>query len=201
MIKELLGVQQNGIYAAAVRISTLFYALVPLLSWSLQTAFVNAKKQSHTLYIERLRLLGTFVSIISYSIIIIILFFSDKIIYLLFGESYSEASNILVIHAISIVFVYNRVIRSIYILNESYFKFALISNIIGAIVNVVANFIFLEHYGIISAALTTCISYMLAYTVSGLFYKKTREIAIIQIKSILLLDIKFFITRIYKGIF
>jgi len=188
MIEEMLNSYEVGQYSAAVRISSIWYFIPLTIGWSVQTAIVNAKKQSEKLYFERLQLLCTITAIMAYLLILPISYFSNDIINLLFGESYQEAGNVLAIHIFASLFVFINVARGAWILNESYFKFALYSNIGAGLLNILLNYIWLPKYGIYGAAWATLISYSFTYLFSGLFFKPARKIVIMQLKSIFLVD-------------
>ena len=55
MIKEMLGAEAVGQYAAAVRLSEVWYFIPIIIASSLFPAIVNAKKISNDLYNERLQ--------------------------------------------------------------------------------------------------------------------------------------------------
>lgn len=55
MIKEMLGAEQVGFYAAAVRLSEAWYFIPMAITASVFPAIINAKKQSDDLYYERLQ--------------------------------------------------------------------------------------------------------------------------------------------------
>jgi len=52
MIEEMLSSYEVGQYSAAVRISSVWCFISLTIGWSVQTAIVNAKKQSEKLYFE-----------------------------------------------------------------------------------------------------------------------------------------------------
>ena len=201
MIEEMIGSYELGQYSAAVRISSAFYVVIPILAWSLQTSIVNAKKNNEKQYWHRLKMLAILTSLLAYTISIPLAIFSDEIIGLLYGIEYLEAGEILMIHVFSIIFIFNRLTRGLFVLNESLFLFSLIINIVAALINIILNYIFIEQYGAIAAAWTTLVSYAIAYTLSGFFYLKTKHIAIIQIKALFLIDLKYFIKSSCKGEF
>jgi O-antigen/teichoic acid export membrane protein len=189
MIEEMLSSYGVGQYSAAVRISSVWYFIPLTIGWSVQTAIVNAKKHSETLYFERLQLLFTVTTIMAYFLILPISYFSNEIINFLFGKNYQQAGGVLAIHIFASLFVFINVARGTWILNESYFKFALLGNIGAGLLNILFNYIWLPRYGIYGAAWATLISYSFTYLFSGLFFAPARKIVIMQLKSICLIDI------------
>ena len=189
MIEEMLSSYGVGQYSAAVRISSVWYFIPLTIGWSVQTAIVNAKKYSEKLYFERLQLLFTVTTIMAYFLILPISHFSNEIINFLFGKNYQQAGGVLAIHIFASLFVFINVARGTWILNESYFKFALLGNIGAGLLNILFNYIWLPRYGIYGAAWATLISYSFTYLFSGLFFAPARKIVIMQLKSICLIDI------------
>ncbi|MDD3084037.1 MAG: polysaccharide biosynthesis C-terminal domain-containing protein, partial [Candidatus ainarchaeum sp.] len=71
-----------------------------------------------------------------------------------------------------------------FINSEKLFKITLYSSIMGAIINIVANLILIPSYGIIGAAFATILSYFFVAYLSNLFFKETRFLFWVQLKSL-----------------
>jgi len=188
MIEGMLGSYEVGQYSAAVRISSVWYFIPLTIGWSVQTAIVNAKKQSEELYHARLQSLFTIMAIMAYFLIVPVAYFSHEIINILFGEAYMLAGPILTIHIVASLFVFVGNPRGLWVLNESYLKFALFSNMSAGILNIELNYLWLPVYGIEGAAWATLISYVFTYVISGFFFNPARKITFMQLKSIFLID-------------
>ncbi|XKH01366.1 flippase [Marinobacter nauticus] len=195
MIGEMLTSYHVGQYSAAVRISSIWYIFPMTIGWAIQTAVVNAKKTSESLYYERLQDLFTVMAMLAYLIIIPITYFSQDIINIFFGEEYSSSGDVLSLHIWSALFVFVGSIRGLWIINESYYRFVLFANIGAGLVNVLLNYLWLPKFGIIGAAWATLLSYGFTYVVSGFLFRPASRIAWMQMKSILLLDAIGFLVR------
>lgn len=191
MIENMLNSYELGQYSAAVRISSVWYFMPMTIGWSIQTAVVNAKKQNEVFYYKRLQMLFTLLACMAYALIVPISYFSNDIILLLFGSAYKMAGDVLAVHIIASLFVFVGIIRGLWVTNESYFKFDFFSNMAAGIFNIVLNYFLIPSYGIIGAAWATLVSYFFTYIGSGLFFPPARKIAIMQLKSIFLLDLLF----------
>jgi O-antigen/teichoic acid export membrane protein len=189
MIEEMLNSYELGQYSAAVRISSVWYFIPLTIGWSVQAAIVNAKKQNEALYYKRLQMLFTLLACMAYMLILPVSCFSNEIILFLFGSAYSMAGDVLALHILASLFVFVGSIRGLWVTNESYFKFALFSNVVAGILNIVLNYFWISKYGITGAALATLISYAFTYILSGLFFKPAVKIVIMQLKSVCLIDI------------
>jgi PST family polysaccharide transporter len=114
---------------------------------------------------------------------------------IIFGPSYLQAAPVLSIHILASVFVFVGVSRGLYVTNESLYKFDMVSNMSAAIANVLLNLFFIPRYGIIGAAWATLISYFLTFVGTSFLHPATRGIFRMQVRSLLLLDVKRFLSR------
>jgi len=189
MIEDMLNSYELGQYSAAVRISSVWYFIPMTIGWSIQTAIVNARKHSRKLYYERIQMLFTSMAVVAYALIIPIAYFSNDIINLLLGEAYNRAGDVLAVHIVASLFVFTGSVRGLWVTNESYFKFDLFSNVGAGLINIGLNYLWLPLYGITGAAWATFVSYFFAYVGSGVFFTPARRIVVMQLKSILMIDV------------
>ena len=106
MIKEILGIEAVGQYAAAAKLSEAWYFIPMVIASSLFPAIINAKKQSKKLYLSRLQKLYDLMVWMAIIIAIPVTFMSDWLINLLYGAQYSQAGGVLTIHIWAGVFVF-----------------------------------------------------------------------------------------------
>ena len=188
MIKEMLSAEANGNYAAAVRISETWYFIPMVICTSLFPAIINAKNRADGTYEDRLQSLFNLMVGIALLVAIPITFLSEPIILFLFGESYSQAIDVLTIHIWAGLFVTLGVASSLWLINENLQKLSFYRSVAGAVVNIVLNFILIPEYGIRGAALTTLFSQFVATFLFDLLYKKTRRNFVMKTKSLLLIS-------------
>lgn len=196
MIEGMLSSYDVGQYSAAVRISSLWYFIPLTLGWSVQTAIVNARKRSRELYYRRLQLLFTSMALLAYMLVLPVSYFSHEIVDVLFGKDYSLAGSILAVHIFASIFVFIGSIRGLWVTNESYFKFALFSNVSAGGINIVLNYLWLPQYGVIGAAWATLISYSFTFLFSGVFFGPARKIVRMQLRALLILDLPTLLTGV-----
>lgn len=174
MIKEMMNAEAVGQYAAAVRISEAWYFIPVVISASLFPAIINAKKQSEELYYVRLQKLYGLMIWLAIAIALPMTFLSDWVVHLLYGGQFNQAGSVLMIHIWAGVFVSLGVASGMWLLNENLQIFSTINTTIGAIVNVVLNYILIKRIGIEGAAWATLISYCVAAYLCLVLSKKTR---------------------------
>ncbi len=190
MIKEILDNTQVGYYAAAVKLSEVWFGIGVIICNSLFPAIVNAKKVSEELYYQRIYKLFLFLVVIAYILSIIVYFLSDYIILFLYGKEFIEASSVLAIHIFSAIFVYLGVSSGRWLIIENKTLLNLYRNIFGMIINVVLNIIFIPKFGIVGAAYASLIAYITAFYVMDIFQKGTRNIFYLKTKSLLLFKVQ-----------
>lgn len=183
MIKELLNLEAVGLYSAAARISVAWYFIPAIISSSLFPALINAKKVSESLYYARFTQLLTLMIWMGIAIAIPMTFLSDWLIMLLYGEAYSGAGIILSIHIWAAIFVFANSAINQWFVNENLQFVSMIFTGIGAILNLVLNYLFIPIYGIVGSAIATIISYFIASFLCLLLHKETRKVFFIFIKS------------------
>jgi len=174
MIKEMLNADAVGQYAAAVRISEAWYFIPMVITSSLFPAIIEAKKQSEKLYYERLQKLYDLMVWLAISIAIPITFLSDWLISLLYGDQFSQAGGVLVIHIWAGVFTFLGVANGKWVTNENLLINGMLRNSFGAVLNVGLNYQLIKIFGVQGAAFSTAASYLFTGYLSLLLYKRTK---------------------------
>ena len=174
IIKEILGLEAVGQYAAAARVSEAWYFIPSVLTASFFPAIINAKKNNEELYNSRLQKLYDIMVWIAIAIAIPMIFLSDWLIEILYGYQYSEAGNVLMIHIWAGVFVSLGLASNGWLICENLQKFLLVNTFIATITNIGLNYILIPKFGIVGAAWATIISYFLVGYLCLLIWKKTR---------------------------
>ena len=174
IIKEILGLEAVGQYAAAAKVSEAWYFIPSVLTASFFPAIINAKKNNEDLYNSRLQKLYDIMVWIAIAIAIPMIFLSDWLIEILYGYQYSEAGNVLMIHIWAGVFVSLGLASNSWLICEKLQKFLMVNTFIATITNIGLNYILIPKFGIVGAAWATIISYFLVGYLCLLIWKKTR---------------------------
>lgn len=175
MIKEMLGEKEVGLYSAAVRLSEAWYFVPVIVATSLFPAILNAKNLNLKLYNERLQRLYTIMIYSAVCVALPVAFLAKKIVVILYGVHYQDASLVLAIHVWAGIFVALGVVNGSWFLAENLQKLATLNTLIGAAVNMILNYLLIPIYGIAGVAFATLVSYGVAAYLSLFLYKETRH--------------------------
>lgn len=162
MLGQMIGDQAVGIYSAVVRISEVWYFIPMSIVASVFPAILEAKKLNEAEYRARLQKLYDLMVWLSVSVALPMTFVATPLVELLFGQAYVAAGTILAIHIWASVFVFLGVASDKWFLVENRQLLGLQRTILGAIANIVLNFMLIPKYGVIGAAIATVISQVLA---------------------------------------
>ncbi|NTW15886.1 MAG: flippase [Syntrophaceae bacterium] len=184
MIGEMVGNDELGMYAAAVRLAEGWWFIPIAICASVFPDIVKAGANSEELYYDRLQKLYNLLVLIAYLIAITIYFGSSSIIKLLFGAAYLKAGPVLAVLIWSGVFTSLGAARVIYLTSRNWGKLELISSLFGCILNVCLNIYLIPHYGAMGSAIATCISSWFAIHVTCFIFRPLRKTGIMLTKAI-----------------
>jgi polysaccharide transporter, PST family len=172
MLGQILGDQAVGIYAAATRISEVWYFIPVVIASSITPMILKARQESHGLYHQKLQTAFNGTVLAAYAISIAMSFFAAPLILHLYGSAYAESIPILIVHIWASIFIFLGVIRGIWMIAEDltgvYFQMTLL----GTLVNVGLNMILIPRYGGLGAAIATVVAYAMASYLGCIFYPR-----------------------------
>ncbi|OMP79608.1 flippase [[Flexibacter] sp. ATCC 35208] len=159
MLDILTTPQQLGEYAAAARISELWYAIPTVIAVAILPNLIQKRQTNHGRYLEnvekwiRLSMWGSTV------IAIIMTIASSWLTGILYGSQYPHAGVILSIHIWANIPVFICVAIMQYLIVEGNYKANLYATIAGIAANLLINLLLIPSLGGIAAAIATVISY------------------------------------------
>lgn len=162
MIGSMAGTEQAGIYAAASRLSELWYVFPATLAARYYPDMLKAHQQGWPHYFVKLRRFAIMFFAAAFSIAVIMSLSAPWIISLLFGENFSAAVEVLRIHIWAGCFIFVRYLISQHLVITEQEPLSLLSHGIGAVLNVGLNLWLIPKMGIVGAAWATLISYAYA---------------------------------------
>ncbi len=184
MITKMLGAYQNGIYAVAMRLLSVWYFIPGIVAKAILPAIMNAYKQDYKLFNERVQVLMDLFFIIGGAIGLGMALFGDWLINTLFGIEYAAATQVIYIHIWSLIFVFIGTAGSNWLLCKNLQHISLYRTILGMVVNVSLNYFLIPLWGIEGAAVATLISQAMASYFGYLLSPKTHEVFYMQTRSL-----------------
>lgn len=171
MLTNMVGEQENGMYATAVRLVELWYFIPMAIYASVLPTIIEARKVSEVVFYARLQKLYNAMSFLSYMIAIPMTLLAPWVITILFGKDYNGAVPIVIIMVWSLLFTNLGVARSAFLVSENLIKTHTFTVVLGAITNVFLNIWLLPRYGGVGAAIASLVAYWLASHGSCFLYK------------------------------
>lgn len=177
MLADMASREEVGIYSVAVRLSEVWYFFATAFVASIFPPLLKLRKDNNQKYLKRLQQCCDILFGISVAVAIVVSMFAELIIEQFFGFDYIASVPVLMVHIWAGVFVFMRALVSKWILAEGLLHFSLISQGIGAVVNVGVNIALIPQYGAMGAAVATVISYIFAGYLAFFLTRKSRPIA------------------------
>lgn len=188
LLKFLINEEGVGFYAAAVRIVEAWYFIPMAITTSIFPAILNARQNSHSEYLNRLKKLYDLMSVISIFIAVFISLLSGFIINIFYGSTFSSSATVLAIYIWSGIATFLGVASNQFLIAENLTKLSLYRSVFGMITNIFLNFVLIPLYGINGAAIATLISYFLSTFFIAIF-KESRAQSIMMFRSLFLVNI------------
>ncbi len=186
MLGLMLDKYAVGVYAAAARVSEVWYFIPAAIVTSFFPKLVSVKQTDTKLYRVEIQRLNDILFTLAVTIAIVVSIIGDELVVWLFGSAYSDSAEIVLVHIWGAVFVFMRELFSKWLLAESFFTLSLLTQGLGAIANVGLNYFLIPIYGPLGAAYATVISYSVAGYLVLLIHPKLWSMARITSMSFLL---------------
>lgn len=180
MIKSILNEYSLGIYSASVRYVEIFHFIPKIIIISFLPILLKKKNYQNELL--KLNSICFKLSILSF---IIIFSTSSFMIEFIFGQTYKDSILVTKILSVSIIFVFFGVINEHWYVKNNLQKYYAFNVLLGAIINILLNYYFIKLFGIIGAAYSTIITYFFIIFIFDFIIKKTSEITLLKLKSII----------------
>lgn len=163
MIIHMLGEEANGQYAAAVRLSEMWYFMPAILSSTFYPALLKAKQANQTQYTIYLQQMYSVMTSIGIVIILPQFLLRETIITTLFGSQYIESVSVYGISLFAVILVFISAVHGKWLLIEEYQHYSLYYSITGCFTNILANYFLIPRIGIAGAAYATLMSQVVPY--------------------------------------
>lgn len=185
MLGSMAGSREVGIYAAAARLSEVWYVLPMAIATSIFPAIVRSRHSEDPLYHDRLQKAYSIMAWMAFAVAITVTLASGPAIRLLFGSDYAAASPILAVHIWTCPAVFMGAVLNKWLIAEDLLIFALTRHGLGAVVNVGMNLILIPSYGGMGAAIATLLSYSVAFYLACYTDRRTRPAGRMMTRALL----------------
>ena len=182
MLEKMRGAAAVGTYAAATRLSELWY-FIPVAIVSSVSPLIIRSRVNPDLYLSMLQQLFSAMVLISLPIAFVMTAISPFVVVKLFGPSYAAAGPILAVHVWAAVFVFLGTAQLPWDTTENLLKLLLLRTTAGAATNVLLNLVLIPRYAGLGAAIATVLSYALASVFGNALFSRTRKIFAMQLRA------------------
>lgn len=185
MLAHLGTPEQTGIYAAAARLSEVWYFVPALLMRAAFPSMLEVRARSMPLYRRRMQDALDALAAVSTMLALGVTIVAPVAVHILYGPSYAAAAAILSVHIWSGIFIFMRAVLSKWLIAEDLYIFSLVTHAAGAVVNIALNVVLIPTWGAMGAAVATLISYATASYLALLLHARTREMFMMMSRALL----------------
>lgn len=164
-----------GIYSVATQVAQLWFFIPMAIITSMQPVIMKARNDSTESYENKMMLLYRIIGFMGIAFGLFILVFSTLIIQLLYGNDYIRSASILTISVWAGTFAILGSARNLWLISENLQKYTIGFMGLGAITNILLNYILIPNYAGYGASIATLISQFIVVIVAPLFWKNTRH--------------------------
>lgn len=183
ILKNLIGNQELGQYAVAIRLIELLVFIPMAIYSSVAPRIAEAKINDEKLYQLKLGQLYGVMFQLFLMMGLGIMILGSPFVKFLYGNEYQQAGFLFSIMSFRLFFTNMGLARSVFLVNENMFQFSLLSVIIGALLNIGFNLLLIPYYQSVGAVFSTIISFTISTFLLDLFHHKTRKNLFYMIRS------------------
>jgi len=158
MLKEMLGEEELGVFAAALPISQALTVIPSTLIISLAPFVARKISQDEQLYEDALVTIFRAFALLSLSGAAMIMLASPWLIKFMYGSQYKFSAVVLSVHVFANVFIFQGFAQELWIINKNVRSVFLVSTFAAAIIGICSNALLINKFGVLGAVF----SYMLA---------------------------------------
>jgi O-antigen/teichoic acid export membrane protein len=162
MLGEMLGNEEVGIYSAAVRLAEVWFFIPQIIFSSVFPSIVEAKGKSDELFYGRLQKLYNTMALVNYAVAVPVTILAKPLVIATFGAAYANAGLMLAVLVWANMFSSLELARSSFLTTMNWTRINFITIFLGAVINIVLNYLLIPRYGGMGAAVASCISYWFA---------------------------------------
>lgn len=184
MLKLMMNETETGLYSAAITCIGISGFVFGAVIDSARPTILEVKDKNSELYEKRVTQLYSIITFMSLSQSIVMTVLAKPLVYLLFGNEYLKSAGILAVAVWYVTFSYYGSVRNVWILAEGKQKYLTGINVVGAVANVVLNFLLIPYCGAIGAAVASLVTQFFTNVIIGFIFKPIRRNNYLMIKGL-----------------
>lgn len=188
MVGKMLGMKQVGVYSIGVKLAELVYFIPMAVSTAYFPKILHSKKEKTIAeYENEVVKLGRINVFICFIFSLGATLFGKEFVKLVYGVEYIKSGEVFVIYSWASIFVALGVSHGNYMVIEEKNKYSFNATILGAIMNVILNYVLIPKYGIIGTSYATVISQWISsylyyyFSFRKTFFMRTKSFNIVFI--------------------
>ena len=185
MLGAMVGPEEVGIYASAVRLAELWYFVPMAVYSSALPSIVEARAISEELFFSRLQRLYNAMALIGYAVALPVTVLAPWIVDYLFGSAYHRAAPMLAVLIWAGLFTSLGVARAAFLTAMNWTKLHFMTLLLGAIVNVFLNMLLIPSHGGMGAVIASCVAYWLVAHGACFVFKPLRRTGVMLTKALI----------------
>lgn len=174
MLKTMYGNDEVGFYSAAVSIATLSSFVFSAIIDSMRPSILKNKENNTENYEKNVCRLYSIIIYLALAQSVVISAFAKHFVWLLYGEAYLPTVSTLQIVVWYTMFTYIGAVRAVWILAEKKQKYLWKVSLLGMVMNVCLNMIFIPLWSINGAAIATLITQVFSNVIVNYIVKPFR---------------------------
>lgn len=174
MLGEMLSEMAVGLYTAATKVSTMWSFVLTALINSSRPVIIASRNKNHERYIKQNKRLYAAIIWIGIAAGLGITVLGKWFIYFMYGNDFMPATSSLQISAWYTMFAMLGTARGIWIVCEDKAKYVKYYLGIGAVINVVLNYLLIPQFGPGGAAMATLVTQIFTAVLAPAIFKETR---------------------------
>jgi polysaccharide transporter, PST family len=183
MLGQMLDSTEVGWYAAAARLSQLWYFVPMALATAVFPATVRARETSRELYYRRMQAFFNLMLWLAIAISLPAALVAEPVIHVLYGDAYARSADVLQIHIWSLVLTSLGIATGNWMIAEGLTGAILGFSIVSVSVNILLNLLLIPSYGAVGAAWATLAGWGTVLLLK-FCYGPTRPAALMMLKSL-----------------
>ncbi len=184
MLKQMLDESAVGYYGTATVLCAMWTFVLQAIIDSLYPSILRLHSENKEQYEKKNRQLYCIVFYVSVFVSVAFVLLGDFAIWLLYGEEYLPAADVLKVVTWYTAFSYLGVARNAWIVSEGKQKYLKYMYGCAAVMNVLLNFVFIPLWGASGAAFASLVTQIFTSIVLPLFFKEIRPNAKLMLEAI-----------------